>query len=42
MEYLVSIDLNILNRGKKPTFVIINKKEVIDMTLGTNKSRPGD
>ena len=42
MEYLVSTNFNILNRGNKPTFVIINRKDVIDMTLGTDKTRPGD
>jgi hypothetical protein len=35
-EYLVSSNLDILNRGKEPTFVITNRKEVIDLTLGTN------
>ena len=42
MKYLVSTNFNILNRGNKRTFVIINRKEVIDMTLGTDKWRPGD
>jgi hypothetical protein len=42
MEYLVSAYLNILNRGNKPTFVIISRKKVINMTLGTGKRRPGD
>jgi hypothetical protein len=37
MEYLVSSNLNILNHGNKPTFVVSNRKEVIDLTLGTNK-----
>jgi hypothetical protein len=37
MEYLVSTILNILNKGNEPTFVIINRKEVIDLTLGADK-----
>jgi hypothetical protein len=37
MEYLVNSNLNILNRGNEPTFVVRNRKEVIDLTLGTNK-----
>jgi ABC-type lipopolysaccharide export system ATPase subunit len=37
MEYLVSTYLSILNKGSKPTFVISNRKEVIDLTLGTDK-----
>jgi hypothetical protein len=32
MEYLV----NVLNQGNEPTFVTSNRKEVIDLTLGTN------
>jgi hypothetical protein len=32
MEYLVSKYLNILNKGNEPTFVISNRKEVIDDT----------
>jgi hypothetical protein len=36
MEYLVSSNLNILNHGNEPTFVV-SRKEVIDLTLGTNK-----
>jgi hypothetical protein len=36
MEYLVSSNLNILNRGNEPNFVVRNRKEVIDLTLGTN------
>jgi hypothetical protein len=34
MEYLVSINLSILNKGNEATFVISNRKEVIDLTLG--------
>jgi hypothetical protein len=37
MEFLVSSNLNILNHGNEPTFVVCNRKEVIDLTLGTNK-----
>jgi hypothetical protein len=37
MEILVSSNLNILNWGNEPTFVVRNWKEVIDLTLGTNK-----
>jgi hypothetical protein len=37
MEYLVSSNLNILNQGNEPTFVIRNRKEVTDLTLGTTR-----
>jgi hypothetical protein len=37
MEYLVSTNLSILNKGNEPTFEISNKEEVIDLTLGTDK-----
>jgi hypothetical protein len=37
MEYLVTTNLNILNKGNKPSFVISNRKEVIDLILGTDK-----
>jgi hypothetical protein len=37
MEYLVSSNLNILNQGNKPTSVIRNRKEVIDLPPGTNR-----
>jgi hypothetical protein len=37
MEYLVSSNLNILNRANEPTFVVGNRKEVIDLTLGIYK-----
>jgi hypothetical protein len=36
VENLISSNLDILNTGNKPTFVISNKKEVTDLTLGTN------
>jgi hypothetical protein len=39
MKYLVSSNLNILNHGTEPTFVVCNRKEVIHQTLGTNKIR---
>jgi hypothetical protein len=32
MEYLVSMNLSILNKGNEPTVVISNRKEVIDFT----------
>jgi hypothetical protein len=37
MEYLVILNLNILNQGNEPTFVICNRKEVTDLTLGNNR-----
>jgi hypothetical protein len=37
MDYLVSTNLSILNKGNKPAFVVSNMKEVIDLTLGTDK-----
>jgi ABC-type lipopolysaccharide export system ATPase subunit len=37
MEYSLSTNLNILNKGNEPTFVISNRKEVIDWTLVTAK-----
>jgi hypothetical protein len=37
MEFLVSSNLINLNHGNEPTFVVYNGKEVIDLTLGTNK-----
>jgi hypothetical protein len=36
MKYLASSNLNILNRGNEPTSVVHNRKEVIDLILGTN------
>ena len=30
LEYLVTTDLDILNKGAKPTFVVTNRQEVID------------
>jgi hypothetical protein len=37
MEYLLSLNLNILNHNNEPTFMVCNRKEVTDLTLGTNK-----
>jgi hypothetical protein len=37
MEYLVSTNLNILNKGNEPSFVISNRKEVLHLTLGTDR-----
>jgi hypothetical protein len=36
MEYLVSLNLDILNQGNKPSFVVHNRK-LIDLTLAANK-----
>ena len=36
MEYLVSMNRNILNKGYEATFVISNRKAVINLTLGTD------
>jgi hypothetical protein len=38
MEFLVSSNLNILNHSNKPTFAVCNRKEVTDLTIGTNKT----
>lgn len=35
---MVSTNLNILIKGNEPAFVITNRKEVIDLTLGTDKT----
>jgi hypothetical protein len=37
MEFLASSNLNILNHGNEHTFVVCNRKEFTDLTLGTNK-----
>jgi hypothetical protein len=37
MEYSVRRDLSILNKGNESTFALSNRKEVIDLTLGTDK-----
>ncbi|PNF39986.1 hypothetical protein B7P43_G15921 [Cryptotermes secundus] len=36
IEFPVSSNLNILNHGNEPTFVVCNRKEVTDLTLRTN------
>ena len=36
LKYLVTADLDILNKGAKPTFIVTNRQEVIDITLATN------
>jgi len=38
MEYLVSTDPNILNKGNEHTFVLSNRKEVMHLMLGTDKT----
>jgi hypothetical protein len=37
MEYLASLNQNILNQSNEPTFVVHSRKEVIDLTLGINE-----
>jgi hypothetical protein len=37
MEFLASSKPNIFNHGNEPIFVVCNRKEVIDLTLGTNE-----
>jgi len=36
LEYLATTDLNISNKGNKPTFVVTSRQEVIDITLATS------
>jgi hypothetical protein len=36
MEFLMSLNLNVLNQGNEPTLVVCNRKEVTNLTLGTN------
>jgi len=38
IEYLVSTNFNIVNKGNEPTFIISNRKEVTDLTLVTDKT----
>jgi hypothetical protein len=38
MEYFVIYNLNILNYGNEPIFVVCNRKQVIDLTLGPDKN----
>jgi hypothetical protein len=35
----VNLNLNVLNHDNEPTFVVCNRKEVIDVRLGTNNIR---
>ena len=35
MEYMVSIKINIPNKGNEPTFLNVIRRQVIDLTLGT-------
>ncbi|MCP3661285.1 MAG: hypothetical protein GY696_02130 [Gammaproteobacteria bacterium] len=37
LDYLGSTDLQIINRGDRPTFVITNRREVIDITLASSE-----
>jgi len=36
LEYLITTDLDILNTGISPTFVVSNRQEVIDISLASN------
>ena len=35
MEYMVSTNLNILNKGNEPTFLNVRRRQVIDLTPRT-------
>lgn len=35
LDFIVSNDLYVLNKGNSPTFVTANRQEVIDITMGT-------
>jgi len=37
LEYLITTDLDILNTGKSPTFVVSNRQEVTDISLASNE-----
>jgi hypothetical protein len=37
IEYLVRLNLNILNQGNEPTIVSFNRKEITDFTPGANE-----
>jgi hypothetical protein len=37
VEFLLSLNLNILNQGNETTFVVCNREVSIDLTLGTSK-----
>jgi hypothetical protein len=36
VEFLVSSNLNILNQGNEPTFMISNRRDITDLTLGSD------
>jgi len=36
LEYLITTDLDILNMGNSPTFVVSNGQQVIDISLASN------
>ena len=36
MKYSASLDLNILNHGKEPTFMIHNRNEITNLTRGSS------
>jgi len=36
LEYLITTDLDILNTGNSPTFIVSNRQEVIDISLASN------
>lgn len=35
VEYIATTNLEVLNKGNKPTFVVKNRKEVIDVTFAS-------
>lgn len=37
VEFLASTNLEVLNRGTEPTFVIYNSSEVLDVTFASNE-----
>lgn len=39
LEFILKVDLDILNVGSVPTFVTKNRKEVLDLTLGSTSIR---
>jgi len=40
LEYLVTTDMDILNKGTKPTFVVSRRQEVIDISLASGDVAP--
>ena len=40
LEYLVTTDMDILNKGTKPTFVVSRRQEVIDISLVSGDIAP--